>query len=62
MKPSRSDAISTVAAASCELNWPWRGAVTICPQYINITNLNLNNLNISNSLSYAALQINHPGE
>jgi len=35
-------------------NWAqWRAAVTLCPQYINITNVNLNNLNITNSLSYA---------
>jgi len=33
--------------------WLWRAAVTLCPQYINITNVNLNHLNITNSLSYA---------
>jgi hypothetical protein len=40
--------------------WQWRGAVTLCPQYINITNVNLNHLNITNSLSYA-VQIVSPG-
>jgi hypothetical protein len=32
--------------------WNWRAAVTIVPHSLNITNLNLNHLNISNSLSY----------
>jgi hypothetical protein len=32
--------------------WNWRAAVTIVPQSQNITNLNINNLNITNSLSY----------
>ena len=40
--------------------WQWRGAVTLCPQYLNITNVNLNHLNITNSLSYA-VQIVSPG-
>jgi hypothetical protein len=40
--------------------WQWRGAVTLCPQYINITNVNLNHLYITNSLSYA-VQIVSPG-
>jgi hypothetical protein len=43
-----------------ELPWPWRGAVTICPYATNIIGVNLNNLNISNSLSYA-VQIVSPG-
>lgn len=55
-------------AQRCNLNrcggydpgWTWRGAVTICPQLTNITGLNLNHLNISNSLSYA-VQIVSPG-
>jgi hypothetical protein len=33
--------------------WQWRAAVTLCPQYIDITNVNLNHLNITNSFSYA---------
>jgi hypothetical protein len=37
--------------------WGWRAALTICPDVngvvYNITNLNINNLNITNSLSYA---------
>lgn len=40
--------------------WQWRGAVTLCPQFLNITNVNLNHLNITNSLSYA-VQIVSPG-
>ena len=40
--------------------WFWRGAVTLCPQYINITNVNLNHLNITDSLSYA-VQVVSPG-
>jgi len=40
--------------------WQWRGAVTLCPQYLNITNVNLNHLNVTNSLSYA-VQIVSPG-
>ena len=33
--------------------WNWRAALTLVPQSLNITNLNLNHLNITNSLSYA---------
>jgi hypothetical protein len=33
--------------------WNWRAAVAIVPQTLNITNLNLNHLNITNSLAYA---------
>jgi hypothetical protein len=40
--------------------WQWRGAVTLCPQYVNITNVNLNHLSITDSLS-SALQIISPG-
>jgi hypothetical protein len=51
----------TTIAQRCDLTrcggydpgWLWRGAVTLCPQFINITNVNLNHLNITNSLSYA---------
>ena len=58
----------TTVAQRCDLTrcggydpgWQWRGAVTLCPQYLNITNVNLNHLNISNSLSYA-VQIISPG-
>jgi hypothetical protein len=50
----------------CDLNrcggndpgWRWRGALTLCPDGQTISGLNVNNLNISNSLSYA-LQILH---
>jgi hypothetical protein len=44
----------------CDPGWYWRGAVTLCPQDINITNVNINHINISNSLSYA-VQIVSPG-
>ncbi len=58
----------TTVAQRCDLTrcggydpgWQWRAAVTLCPQYINITNVNLNHLNITNSLSYA-LEIVSPG-
>ncbi|HUA67028.1 MAG TPA: glycosyl hydrolase family 28-related protein, partial [Candidatus Saccharimonadales bacterium] len=58
----------TTIAQRCDLTrcggydpgWQWRGAVTLCPQYINITNVDLNHLNITNSLSYA-VQIVSPG-
>jgi hypothetical protein len=40
--------------------WQWRAAVTLCPQNINIAGVNLNHLNISNSLSYA-VEIVSPG-
>jgi hypothetical protein len=33
--------------------WNWRGALSIVPQFITITNVNINDLNITNSLSYA---------
>ena len=57
----------TTVAQRCDLTrcggydpgWQWRAALTLCPQYINITNVNLNHLNITNSLSYA-LQIVSP--
>jgi hypothetical protein len=58
----------TTIAQRCDLTrcggydpgWFWRGAVTICPQYINITGVNLNHLNITNSLSYAVQNVS-PG-
>ena len=58
----------TTVAQRCDLTrcggydpgWLWRAAVTLCPQYINISGLNLNHLNITNSLSYA-LEIVSPG-
>lgn len=40
--------------------WQWRGALTLCPQNIDINGVQINNLNISNSLSYA-VQIVDPG-
>ena len=48
-------------AQRCDLNrcggndpgWRWRGALTICPDGQTIPGLNVNNINISNSLSYA---------
>jgi Pectate lyase superfamily protein len=51
----------TTVAQRCDLTrcggydpgWQWRAAVTLCPQNVNITNLNINHLNITNSLSYA---------
>src|SRR6266849_1843370 len=53
-------------AQRCDLNrcggndpgWRWRGALTLCPDSQTISGLNVNNLNISNSLSYA-VQILH---
>ena len=53
---------------NCNLNrcggydpgWQWRGALTVVPQYVNITGLQVNNLNISNSLSYG-VQFPDPG-
>jgi fibronectin type 3 domain-containing protein len=50
----------TTVAQRCDLNrcggndpgWRWRGALTICPQNNMINGLQVNNLNISNSLSY----------
>ncbi len=58
----------TTVAQRCNLTrcggydpgWQWRGAVTLCPQHLNITNVNLNHLNITNSLSYA-VQVVSPG-
>jgi hypothetical protein len=58
----------TTVAQRCDLTrcggydpgWQWRGAVTLCPQLINITGLNLNHLNITNSLSYAVQNVS-PG-
>ena len=58
----------TTVAQRCNLircggydpGWHWRGALTLCPQYLNITNVNLNHLYITNSLSYA-VQIVSPG-
>jgi Pectate lyase superfamily protein len=58
----------TTVAQRCDLTrcggydpgWQWRGAVTLCPQNINITGLNLNHLNITNSLSYAVQNVS-PG-
>jgi hypothetical protein len=51
----------TTVAQRCDLTrcggydpgWQWRAAVTLCPQNVNITNLNINHLNITNRLSYA---------
>lgn len=48
-------------AQRCDLNrcggydpgWHWRGALTIVPDSLTITNLNINHLNITKSLSYA---------
>jgi len=40
--------------------WQWRGALTLCPQNIDINGVQINNLNISNSLSYG-VQIVDPG-
>ncbi|MBW8864058.1 MAG: hypothetical protein JF609_03865, partial [Verrucomicrobia bacterium] len=56
----------TTVAQRCDLNrcggndpgWRWRGALTLCPDSLTIPGLNVNNLNISNSLSYA-IQILH---
>lgn len=59
----------TTVAQRCNLtrcggygpNWQqWRAAVTLCPQNLNITNVNINHLNITNSLSYA-VQVVSPG-
>jgi len=52
----------TTVAQRCDLTrcgghdpngWNWRAALTLVPQTLNITNLNINHLNITNSLSYA---------
>ena len=56
----------TTVAQRCDLNrcggydpfWQWRGALTICPDHNPIVGLNVENLNISNSLSYG-VQILH---
>ena len=56
---------STVAQR-CDLNrcggndpgWRWRGALTVCPDHVPIVGLNVEDLNISNSLSYG-VQILH---
>lgn len=40
--------------------WQWRGALTVVPQDVNITGLQINNLNISNSFSYG-VQFPDPG-
>lgn len=53
---------------NCNLNrcggydpgWQWRGALTVVPQNINITGLQIDNLNISNSFSYG-VQFPDPG-
>jgi hypothetical protein len=58
----------TTVAQRCDLTrcggydpgWQWRAAVTLCPQNINIVGVNLNHLNITNSLSYA-FEIVSPG-
>ncbi len=58
----------TTVAQRCDLvrcggfdpGWQWRGALTLCPQNIDINGVQINNLNISNSLSYA-IQIADPG-
>jgi hypothetical protein len=56
----------TTVVQRCDLNrcggndpgWRWRGALTLCPDGNTIDGLQINNLNISNSLSYA-IQILH---
>jgi hypothetical protein len=56
----------TTVVQRCNLNrcggndpgWRWRGALTLCPDGNTIDGLQINNLNISNSLSYA-IQILH---
>ncbi|MDB6019278.1 MAG: Pectate lyase superfamily protein, partial [Pedosphaera sp.] len=56
----------TTFAQRCDLNrcggndpgWRWRGALTLCPDGNTINGLQINNLNISNSLSYA-VQVLH---
>ena len=53
---------------NCNLNrcggydpgWQWRGALTVVPQNVNISGLQINNLNISNSFSYG-VQFPDPG-
>ncbi len=58
----------TTVAQRCDLNrcggydpgWLWRGALTLCPQDININGVQINDVNVSNSLSYA-VQIVSPG-
>lgn len=58
----------TTVAQRCDLTrcggydpgWLWRAAVTLCPHYLNIAGVNLNHLNITNSLSYA-MEIVSPG-
>ncbi len=59
----------TTVVEGCDLNrcggydpgWQWRGALTVCPQGIDITGLQISNLNISNSLSYG-VQFPDPGK
>jgi len=58
----------TTVAQRCDLvrcggfdpGWQWRGALTLCPQGINVDGVQINNVNISNSLSYA-VQMVAPG-
>jgi hypothetical protein len=58
----------TTVAQRCDLTrcggydpgWLWRAALTLCPQYTNISGININHLNITNSLSYA-MEIVSPG-
>jgi hypothetical protein len=61
----------TTVAQRCDLTrcggydpngWNWRAALTIVPQSLNISNVNINHLNITNSLSYAVEVIySNPG-
>ena len=58
----------TTVARNCDIvgcggndpGWRWRGALTVCPQNISIAGLEISNINISNSLSYA-VQFVSPG-
>jgi hypothetical protein len=58
----------TTVAQRCNLTrcggydpgWGWRAAVTLCPQYLNISGVNLNHLNVTNSLSYG-MEVVSPG-
>ena len=64
--PIGTNGFRGMTAQRCDLNrcggndpgWRWRGALTLCPDGQTISGLNVNNINISNSLSYA-VQILH---
>ena len=45
-----------------DLGWQWRGAFVLDPESLVITNVFANNLNISNSLSYAIKLISRNGD